>query len=473
MKIRKTIVIILIAAVLIILLALRVMQINNKMGGAINGLGVQATEVKKEDLQTHIVSTGKVKAVDEKTVYAEAANRIVLVHKAIGDSVRKGELIITLDKEAAEEASNQLKILEFELVNTEEALKNLLLGGSEQEILSAQSELIRTKNTAKETNEKIKVSEEQLRIYEANIKRQKLYNNVQEQLFNEGIISKAEMEEAEIQLLTFQQQKDELESSILAHRGTLENIEQDKKVAEYKLSVLKNKVQDPSRRQIIKTKENEISALKLKILNKKKDIKKAAKEVIAPMDGIITELCDKEGLFVEQGTPLVTIIDDSKLIIECEISSYYAADLQVGLPVKVKYEGSEILETEGKVIKITPFAVQTDAQNKINDIRVKIEIIQPEKIIKSGFSVTVNIIAADKKGIYVVPSRAVINDEDENMDYLYVIKKNGTLEKRIVTRGLESNTKMEVSGVVEGEMVVVKPNDKIREGIKVSYTKNK
>ena len=69
-----------------------------------------------------------------------------------------------------------------------------------------------------------------------------------------------------------------------------------------------------------------------------------------------------------------------------------------------------------------------------------------------------------------MPLLAVL-EEDDNEYYVYVVKEDGSLEKRSVTQGLSNGLYIEVEGVAEGEMVISNPSDTLTEDTKVSYEK--
>ena len=163
----------------------------------------------------------------------------------------------------------------------------------------------------------------------------------------------------------------------------------------------------------------------------------------------------------------------TQMIINCQISPYYAADLKEGLDATIKYSGSKTVEVEGKVSKVSPIAlVQAGADKGTNtSIPVEVKVLNPGDIIKPGFSVDVKITTELRENVCLVPLLATIEDDEAEKTYVYIVKEDGELEKREVEQGLSNGLDIEITNVQEGELVVATPSSYLKEGMKVSYEK--
>ena len=112
MKSKKLIVFGVIAVVMVSFVAI---AIKNKpdtdanIGGDKEGTRVTVAYVQQDNIDSRISSSGKLEAVDTKTLYLDATNKVAVLHKEVGDEVKAGEVVITLDKEAEVKIQNELE----------------------------------------------------------------------------------------------------------------------------------------------------------------------------------------------------------------------------------------------------------------------------------------------------------------------------------------------------------------------------
>ncbi len=188
------------------------------------------------------------------------------------------------------------------------------------------------------------------------------------------------------------------------------------------------------------------------------------------MDGVISEVKVQDGSYVAPGAELVKIINPDQLVVKAEISPYYAAQLETGLKVAVKYNGSTTVETEGTVSMVSPVAVQKSAQDKsATSTAIPIEVVlDSSKGLKEGLTVDLKIITSDVKDVIAVPLLATMTDKEDN-NYLFVVGEDGKLSKRMVKQGAADNQYVQVSDLEVGDIVVTNPTEALEDGMSVRY----
>ncbi|MEG0579630.1 MAG: hypothetical protein RR490_06925 [Niameybacter sp.] len=77
-------------------------------------------------------------------------------------------------------------------------------------------------------------------------------------------------------------------------------------------------------------------------------------------------------------------------------------------------------------------------------------------------------ITSDVKDVVAVPLLATMTDKEDN-NYLFVVEEGGKLAKRVVKQGSADNQHVQVSDVVEGDIVVTNPTEALEDGMSVSY----
>ena len=362
-------------------------------------------------------------------------------------------------------------MLESQLAAANQALNDLLGEGSKGDILKAQQGIAALEDSKKKLQNSIETTKANIETLERELATSEKQLKVDEELLSEGLISQDVVDKEKNSIEDMKQQIAQSKDSITLSQGEIKTIDLQITSSQYDLDVLLNKEESTSKKEAIAAKQAEIKGYEKQIYDTKTSLNKATTTVVAPISGVITSLPMEEGMSVAAGTALFTIVDPSKLKVQCDISPYYAPDLKVGLDAIVKYTGSKTIEVDGTVSKIAAVAtVKTTSSGETTSLPVDVEIKEPGDIIKPGFSVDVKIITNTRENVCVVPLLAVL-EEDDNEYYVYVVKEDGSLEKRSVTQGLSNGLYIEVEGVAEGEMVISNPSDTLTEDTKVSYEK--
>lgn len=410
-------------------------EVEETMGGYKNSPLVQVAYVEKEDIDTKVSSSGKLEAIDSKTLYLEATNKVVTLHKEVGDTVQAGELVITLDQEAQIEAKNEEVALKQQLAAAQKQLADLQGTGTQGEILSATSNIAGLKNQKAQTENSIKETTISLTTMERDLEEARKQLKMNEELLSEGLAAEQDVTNSQNTVTDIEQKIKAAQDSIKLAEGSLATFDLQIKSAQYNLDVLQKKVSDKTVEQQIAAKKTEITQLQNRLASNQNMITKASTQVVAPIKGVITYLPDEEGMTVAQGSPLLTVVDPSTLKVNCNISTYYAPDLRVGLEAIIKYSGSKTVEVPGKVTKVSPVAItsQTTAGESVS-LPVEVQVTEPGAIIRPGFNVDVKIITDARKGVCTVPILAI--EEEDDMSYVYVVSDEGILERREVTQGI-------------------------------------
>lgn len=460
----------------VIMIASVIVAVKNKpetvetIGGYKDGKRVQVEYVKEDNIETKISSSGKLEAINTKTVYLDATNKVIKLHKEVGDTVEQEELVITLDEEIEVQTQNQIEVLEKQLAAEKEALSQLLGKGSQSEILSAEASLAGLRDTRKSTEQSIVDIENNIETLRRDLAQKEKDLATTKELFDSGLAAQKEVDALQNAINDIKQNIEKTESSKALSEQSLTTIDAQIKTAQYNLDLLQNKVTDTTKKASIAAKESSIKSIENQIADSKTNLVKASTEIVAPISGVITYLPNEEGVTIASGSPLLTIVDPSSLKVECAISPYYAADLKVGLDAEIKYTGSTTVEVMGKVTKVSAVAeVEKTASGETTSIPVEIQVSEPGEVIRPGFSVNVKLIADSRENVCVVPILAI--EEDDDVSYVYIVGQDGTLEKREIEQGLSNGLYVEASNVKAGELIVSSLEDFIQEGMKVSYEK--
>lgn len=187
-----------------------------------------------------------------------------------------------------------------------------------------------------------------------------------------------------------------------------------------------------------------------------KQREKTKMTIVAPSDGIVTTVDARVGGLIGSNSPIATIIAVGRTV-EAKISEENFAAIKLGQKATVRFLTFGADQYNAVISKILPSA---DAATQ--RYTLFLDIALPEgRVLLPGLTGEVQIIIAERANAVTIPRRALVGE------YVYVVE-GGRLERRKVTKGYEGMNSVEiVSGLKEGEVVVVEQQDRYREGERV------
>jgi HlyD family secretion protein len=175
----------------------------------------------------------------------------------------------------------------------------------------------------------------------------------------------------------------------------------------------------------------------------------AYSEVRAPIGGVIADRPLYAGEMANPGTPLMTVMDVSRVIARANVPQNQAGSIKVGNAATLTQTDSS-LEVQGKVTVVSP---ATDPSS--TTVQVWVLADNPGERLKPGTGVHVGIVAATIPNAIVVPTTALLSGE-EGGAMVVVVTADNTAHQRKVEVGVREADKAQIlSGVSPGEQVVV------------------
>ncbi|WP_348716825.1 efflux RND transporter periplasmic adaptor subunit [uncultured Alistipes sp.] len=191
------------------------------------------------------------------------------------------------------------------------------------------------------------------------------------------------------------------------------------------------------------------------VANLKKNI-----ELRSPITGVVTARNNEAGdLFMNQ--PILHVMQINPVKVIANIPEQFFPAVKVGMPVDLKLEVFPDRTFAGRVSLIHP---ALDAATRTFTVEVTVpnggEVLRPGMFARTIFNM------GEKEGV-MVPDVAVQKQVGSSERYLYVIK-NGKAERRRVTQGRQSGSRIDIlSGVEEGEAVAVTAFSRLDDGVEV------
>jgi len=181
----------------------------------------------------------------------------------------------------------------------------------------------------------------------------------------------------------------------------------------------------------------------------------------APWAGVVSYRQVEVGAMVQPGQKLMTLVDNSKLYVDFQVSEQDLAGLSTGMPINVQID-SLGRTFPGKIIYISP-ANSADSQT----FSLRAELTGSDPALKGGMFARAVIETVLRPNALTVPKEAVLQKNGKY--YVFVINAENIAQARPVEIGLKGDQETEIlSGLKEGERVAVSNQSRLRDGLPVN-----
>lgn len=190
-------------------------------------------------------------------------------------------------------------------------------------------------------------------------------------------------------------------------------------------------------------------------------------KITAPFAGVVTQRYANFGTLVQAGTgsstqalPLVRLSQDDLFRLVIPVPESYVHYIKVGEPVSVNVPSLN-RTFPGKVARFSE-----DVRADTRTMHTEVDVPNPKGALVPGLYAEAQVGLEHRDDIPVVPLQS-INHEGDKMT-VFLVNSNGEVEDRPVTLGIQTSSEAEVvSGLKEGELVVVSDRSALRPGQKV------
>lgn len=415
------------------------------------GTPVEYGTVALATIEERVSASGRMFPVTDVGIASDVSGEVVELFAKEGDSVRAGQLLARIDADAFE---------------SQVARGQANVNQARAAVSSARAAIAQAKG------EKVRL-EAQLATNELALRRA-------EQLAKEGLLSQAELETAQVAVATSK-------ASIQANAANITAAEETARGNGFNVASV-----EASLREI---------QTSLRRTN-----------IIAPMSGILSQLNVEEGERVVgtmqmAGTELARVADLSQMEVRVEVSENDIPRVSLGDAVEIEVDAYLDRKFDGSISEISSSAnnltsatgVQTLNTDQVTNFTVTIlidpssyqDLVTPGRPypFRPGMSASVEILTKSVADAVSVPIASVTAREldedgaaragvagaqasDELVEVVWVVKDDGTVERRQVKTGVQNRKLIQVtSGLEVGERIVVGPYAqvarKLKDGSKV------
>ncbi len=327
----------------------------------LSGANTVALQVKRQNAIKGITVTGNVESLEDVQITAEVTSRIEQMIVRTGDSVEKGQILAYLDRE--------------DLAGEVDAARARI------QVLQEQLQRVRVQYQDAESDEE-------------------RYKD----LYDQGAVSKRDLEERTLKKLELDESIDQLQSEITAARG------------EFK--AVKGRFDD----YIIK----------------------------APISGIITDSYVSTGDIVTPQQILYRLVDPETIYLEADVEENELDAVRVGQKTLVIFDAypDEIFVEQIYLIsqEVNPVTGTFEARIYKPDTQ--------ERSILVGMTFDATIIVKEYKNILIIPADFVEIDNSDS--YIYKLSNNFAVKTPVKTEFFDNNYVKVLEGAKEGEIILKK-----------------
>lgn len=188
-------------------------------------------------------------------------------------------------------------------------------------------------------------------------------------------------------------------------------------------------------------------------------------KILAPSDGIVTQVNVSDNVITRTDRPLICISDPKQYYAKLQVNEGKIEQISVGDRVRMSGKAFPNQFCFGMVSKIYPTArIILNALTQETVVDLEIELDSTDINLKPGFTVSAEILTEPPRELLTLAYEAIWQDE-ENREYVYVYE-SGRARKRYITTGIETTYGAEIqSGLEEDSIVLI--TDEIEDGTRV------
>ena len=206
----------------------------------------------------------------------------------------------------------------------------------------------------------------------------------------------------------------------------------------------------------------EDSALRQRLVQLDAEIRRvqdrlAKSRILAPFAGLVVREHTEIGQWVNEGGPVVEMVDLSRVQVEVPLPERYVQNVRVGDSVSALFDALPGVEASGRILSIV-----AQADPAARTFPIKVEISNKDLAFKSGMVARVTLFIGLPYQAVLVPKDALVLRGANKFIFLV---QDGKASQVQVEPGIYTDGLVEVTGqVLEGTRVVVQGNERLFPG---------
>lgn len=374
---------------------------------------VEVVKVRRAPIAQTAEVSGNIKSESEVSVVSKLQARVKSVRVKEGDKVRCGQTLLMLE---GNDISAQVKQAEAQVMSAKARLDMAMVGARPQEKKQAEESL----QSAKVGYELAKKDYERMEVLHS-------HGSISDQQYDQ---TKARYEDAKTRYESLKQQlemvaegprHEEKESAKAALLSAQASLQYYKTLSSYT-------------------------------------------RIVSPCSCSVAAKMVDAGEMAAPGIPLLKLVDNTRLYLEADVSEKQSAMFKSGQDVSASVDGVPGRIFQAHVVRVYP---SVDVSSR--SAKVKISFVSTIQLMLSGMFVRANVVIMQKQNALLVEKDSVRFSEEN--PYVYVVK-DGKAEMRALKTGMSDEKATEIlSGLNEGEEVVLTGSPDLKDGSDVKIVK--
>lgn len=393
---------------------------------------VQTEKVVVGTIDERASITGKLSPDEMVEVSPKVSGKIQEIHVSLGQSVKQGEVLFTLDQtDLANGVKQAQAAYQLALASLKQAESSAVQG-----VDQAESSVVQYQNAITQAQNTIMQQEQALRDAMTAEQRTR-------QLHQAGAVPDSELERVETTLKNAQ----------LA----LENARTALSNAQSSYANAKNNLEHAKNKNAVKVSKASVDQARVALENAQTQLANA--KVTAPISGMVSVVHGSTGQMVSPQQPVIGIARIDPLKVEANLSEKEVTTVQVGSTVAVD------IPAMNKKMNAQITAVSPVMNNELKAYPIEISIPNPNRELKADMVVHVRFNSKETEKYAMISRQALIEEQGKQ----FVYKLDGDKAVKVeVTTGKETSDQIEIKkGLAEGDEVVVKGQTLLTDGVKV------
>ncbi|MFN8673171.1 MAG: efflux RND transporter periplasmic adaptor subunit [Candidatus Sericytochromatia bacterium] len=414
------------------------------------GVFVETVKVTRNNIANYISEDAKT-ILERDYLITTPVDGIVIPNEfKEGDFIKKGEIVAKFDNYNRSEKLNSLKSKELELNSMIEGVDSLKI---------KKEELDTAKIKIKQVKLSIEDLEKQKSILELDLNQIKLEYLRNKKLFEQQAINKSDFEKIEKAYNSLKISYQNMKNKELTEIDNL-------KIAELNLNKLIKSSNDTEYQKRVYNAQIEQIRNEKNILEQ--DINKTS--IKANFSGPVLEVYLKDKTTLPAGSKLLKVGDLSTVVIQSDILSEEVPQIKIGMPVEINGKALDNKKIMGKVSRIFPIGFTKISALGVEQQRIKVIISFDNKNLnlRPETTVDIKVITQEHQKVLSIPERAIF--KDKNKWFVFLVDNENKLVLKAIKIGLKNEDNVEIiNGLKENDLVVLDPDNKIKEGLKVIF----
>ena len=187
--------------------------------------------------------------------------------------------------------------------------------------------------------------------------------------------------------------------------------------------------------------------------------------LLSPISGVVTERNYDNGDMYSGQRPVMVVMNINPVKLVINVSESYYAQVKVGMPVKIGFDVFGAEKFQGRVNLIYP-----TIDERTRTFQVEIKVTNATNKIRPGMFARVSM-EFGKANRVIIPDQAIIKQSGSGARFVYIYN-NGKVEFKQIEIGRRIDADYEIlSGLKEGEQIVIAGQSKLVDGCEVKLVK--